>query len=507
MNNRSKGRKGELEARQEWTERLNRFAAAKNAKQRQAAIEPELKINPGGALRDLLLAWGYSASSRGRKAKNLDTEAPGVPARQRLEASLNELYGAKPASVASLYKKLAGTMPTTVKDACRIVAALISSWPEPMAPSSTAQNLAESFVRELLSVLSSGRSYEWTLADMEIRIFNLIDEERIGVSEFIGDAGQQEGALIVAGARNILVGTHPVNIISEFHSLTTNFIARRGKGILVFVFDSALFEAGREGFKLLYNIGLLSTAVTAFALYPKDYDYTNSIQQHKVDWSSWREFSSRCCVVIRKPPFINPSSGELLKRDNFDRYFASWKPAQKFDQLAELKGFVRFDSSHVLPREYPPGFEHHEQLDDRDFYWDVRVRPAPQEPDGLEVHYFIPPSERIVAALAAQEASERGRGRPPAKTLPIEEDFIYVIRRNSPGPRYDDAQRAIYMAARGRLNLDDGNQHSKNLNAAAALRQLGYEVLPISLMLSLFPRALHFAAAHLPDPFSVENAT
>jgi hypothetical protein len=63
------------------------------------------------------------------------------------------------------------------------------------------------------------------------------------------------------------------------------------------------------------------------------------------------------------------------------------------------------------------------------------------------------------------------------------------------------------MAARGRLNLDRDEEHDNNLNAAAALRQLGYEVLPISFLLSLFPRTLHFASANLPNLSSVENAT
>jgi hypothetical protein len=507
MNHRSKGRKAELEARHAWTERLNRFAAARTAKQRKAAIEAEIKINPGGALRDMLQAWGYSASSRGRKAKGAESELNKVPARQKLEAGLGRLYGEKPAPVSSLYKKLAGVAPTSVKDACRITAALISSWPEPIRVPGDSKAFAESFVRELLSDLSGGRSYEWSGEDIEIRVFNFVDEERVGVSEFISGAGRGEGALIVAGAKNILVGTHALTIIKEFQTLTANFLGKNGKGLLIFVFDAAIFEAGNEGYNLLYNIGLLTTAVTVFALYPNISCQSNSIQQHSVDWFAWRELSRRCCVVIRKPPFINPSTGELLKRDNFDQFFASWTPEQTFTKLDELKGFVRFDSSHVLPEAYPTGFSTQESSEIRGFYWDVRVFPASNEPDGLDVQYFIPPSEKIVSTLAAQQPQHRARGRPPIKAFAIEEDFIYIIRKPSPGPKYDDAQRAIYMAARGRLNLDRDEEHDNNLNAAAALRQLGYEVLPISFLLSLFPRTLHFASANLPNLSSVENAT
>jgi hypothetical protein len=79
----------------------------------------------------------------------------------------------------------------------------------------------------------------------------------------------------------------------------------------------------------------------------------------------------------------------------------------------------------------------------------------------------------------------------------IEEDVFYVVKQNSPGDRYDDAQRAIYMACRGRLNLDCGDLHDRNMNATAALRDVGFEVFPISILLSLFPRALHFATAQV----------
>src|SRR5262249_24085516 len=155
MNNRSKGRQAELEACQEWTERLNRFAAAKTPKQRQAAIEPELRINPGGALRDMLPAWGYSASGRGRRAKDENSEQQRVPARQKLEATLAELYGAKPAPVPSLYKKLSGGAATSVKDACRLVSTLIATWPDALSAMPDVKVFAEAFIRELLSELSS----------------------------------------------------------------------------------------------------------------------------------------------------------------------------------------------------------------------------------------------------------------------------------------------------------------------------------------------------------------
>jgi hypothetical protein len=509
MNGRPKGRQRDLIARKEWTARLNRFAAAKTSKQRQATIETALKINPGGTLREMLQAWGYSASARGRKAKQSAEEKSATPARERLELTLATLFGKTPSPVPSLYAKLAGRVDTTVKDACRIVAALIFAWPESLGvlhgttskkARDAACSLAELFIRELLTELSGGRSREWAAGDMDIRVFRLVDEERVGVSQFIKGAGEEEGALIVAGARNILIGTHPVDVIREFHRVTSQFVGKDHKGLLIFVLNAAIFESGPEGFNLINNIGLLAAAVTAFALMPGDYNYINPIQDYKVDWSAWRTLSSRCCVVLRKPPLIDPSTGQFLKPHRFDDFIAGWRPEQKFDRLGELRGFVRFDSNHVLPRTYPSKFG--EDVLGKDLYWDVLVRPTQSELDGLGVQYFIAPlpqTAKTAAALRGSEEPQRERGRPALTTMSIEEDFFYVIRKESPGPHYDDAQRAIYMAARGRLNLDQGERHGQNLNAAAALRQIGYEVLPISIMLSLFPRALHFAAAEQPE--------
>ncbi len=503
MKPRSKGRKGEQEAREEWTERLQRFANARTAKQKQAAIEPALKINPGGALRDMLLAWGYSASARGRKPKGAAANGQDKTARERLEETLDALFGAKPTPVRSLYAKLAGRTDITVKDACRIVAALLVTWPVPFESldvresTEKAAAVSDSLMRELLSDLSGGRSRQWTLNDLAVRTFRLADEERIGVRQFIRDASEEEGALLVAGARNILIGDTPIQTIIGFYNLTKQFVEQSKKGILVFIFDAAIFEAGPDGFSLLYNIGLLSTAVTAFSLFPEKYDPKNSIQQHSVDWSSWQRLSKQCCVVVRRPTVVD-SKGVLLKGSRFDDFFSDVISPIAFDKLGELKGFVRFESTHVLPRVYPSAFNERDDLFGKDLYWDVLIRPSVDEPEGLRVEYYIPPPQTVITSLAGQDGNVSVRREAPVKvetTQPIEEDLIYVIRRNSPGLNYDDAQRTIYLAARGRLGLDSGNLHLRNLNAAAALRHVGYEVLPIALLISLFPKTLQFAAA------------
>lgn len=505
MNGRPKGRHGTFQARKEWTARLNRFAAAKTSKQRQAVIEPSFRINPGGTLKDLLMAWGYSASSRGRKAKGAEDDHD-QPSREKLQAVLNELFG--PSAVPSLFKKLAGG-DATVRDACRIAAALLHSWPvsfdDPNAEaarqdSAKARAIAELFIRELLNELSGGRSRAWTEREMEVRGFSLVDEERVGVSQFIKEASETEGALIVAGAKSILLGPDPIEIIRQAHHLLGRFVGGHN-GLLVFVFNSALFEAGKSGFNILYNSALLSTAITGFALFREGYDYQRSIQEHEVDWSFWRQLSRRCCVVLRKPPLIDPQTGKLLKQRNFDDFIAGWRPEQKFDQVGDLRGFVRFDSDHILPRTYPPDFG--EALLGKDLYWDVLIQPKQDAFEGLAVKYYTPPIHAVEQAAKAGGGSDtttavqipRQRGRPSTTMMSVEEDVNYVVARPSPGERYDDAQRAIYMAARGRLNLDEGEKHQQNLNAAAALRQVGgFEVLPISIMVSLFPRALLFAA-------------
>ena len=129
VNGPAQGRQGDLLAREQWTERLKQFAGASSDKLRQDVIEPALKLAPGGALREMLRAYGYSASARGRKPKGALSEKT---ARERLESALNEIFGKEPSPVPSLYAKLAGRMDTSVKDAVRIVTALIRSWPEPL---------------------------------------------------------------------------------------------------------------------------------------------------------------------------------------------------------------------------------------------------------------------------------------------------------------------------------------------------------------------------------------
>jgi len=512
MKNRSRGRKGDLEAREEWTARLNKFAAARSPKQKQAAIEAELKINPGGALRDMLHAWGYSASARGRKSHEAmarQGDAPRKTARERLEETLDDLFGKKPSPIPSLYTKLAGRKDVTVTDACRLVSAMIMTWPEPLrmaggaksgdaADKVTAQ--AEAFVRELLSEVSDERSYEWTASDMDIRGFSLVDEERVGMRHFIKSASENRGALIVSGTRKIILGSDPIDTIRQFHDVTSDFTSKNTEGILIFVFDAAIFEAGREGYDLIYNIGLFSSALTAFALFPDNYDFRYPVEEHKVDWNRWVSLCSRCCAVVRRPTVVDPASGDLLKQKQIDDFVASWQPEQEFEPLKDLKGFIRFESSHVLPETYPPGFVEWYDYQEADLYWDVRVNPDKREPEGLQVSYFVP-NPRIFETTKFEpkenqddRASGSRRGRRSATLLPVEEDFLYVVKRQSPGVRYDDAQRAIYMAARGRLRLDTGTQHEKNLNAAAALRQTGFEVLPINILMSLLPRSLHFAA-------------
>jgi hypothetical protein len=512
MKDSPKRRKGESQLK-EWTARLNRFAEARTPEERQAVLENALQINPGGTIRSMLEAWGYSASGRGRKAKGDEAAKSAKPARERLEAALKDLFGDERSPVRSLYPKLAGSAELSVRDAARIVASMISTWPETITGLSGAKTreerkrrvlaLDEGFVRELFAELSAGQSRKWTFEHMERRVFKLIDEERVGVSHFIKDAGEQEGGLIVAGARDILVGPTPIDIIKDFSKLTTDFIADKNKGILIFVFDASIFESDDYQINLLHNIGLLSSAVTAFALFDRNASDAQAIKMLTVQWERWRKFASRCCVVMRRPPLIDPVSGELFAHQSFDDFVAGWRPKREFARLGEFRGLMSFDSEHVLPRTYPSEFGERDDWTGKDLYWDVLIRPSPESPEKLAVEYFFPPVQWFNKAqpegIDGTDRSRNGRGRRPAETLPLEEDSFYVVRRNSPGLTFDSAQRAIYRAARGRLNLDTGERHSENLLAAAALRQLGYEVLPISVAITLLPRSLYFAAAEPQD--------
>jgi hypothetical protein len=501
-----------------WTERLQTFAAATGKKERAAALPEEFKKNPGGTIRDLYHAWAHHfGSARGPKRSRKADAQPTVPPRERLNLTLKEMFGKRTSPVRSLYAKLAGRTPVTIRDADRIVAAIITDWPKPLGITANtrtvekryqhAKDFAEIFIRELLSELTEGRSLKWTDDKLDHRVFTLIEEERIGARQFVKDAGEKEGALIVAGSRNILVGTSPVDIIRQFHDITSHFVAEDSKGILIFVLDAAMLDGSDDRYNMLYNLGILSIAMSAFALFQDVQEGSSAVQVHHVDWTRWRAISSRCCLVMRRPPLVDPSSGMLFTREEFDAFVAGWKPHEDFEPLPPLHGFMCFDSEHVLPRTYPTTLGGREGLSGHDLYWDVLVRPTPGKPTNLRVEYFVPPPQRIVGTSEAQEGvySERlpddaatgksSRGRPLTPMQPIEEDTFYVARRNTPGAYYDEAQRAIYLAARGRLKLDTGTRHDENLLAAAALRQIGYEVLPVSVALCLLPRSLHFATA------------
>jgi hypothetical protein len=512
MKGSSKRRAAGLETRQEWTARLNRFAEAKTPEEKQAVFEHAQQINPGGTIRSMLEAWGYSASGRGRKAKGAsaaDREAK--PARERLEDALADLYGSESNPVKSLYPKLAGKTFATVRDTERIVAALLWAWPEPLNRDlrgmmddrrRKARPVAVEFVRALLAELSEGRSWEWKSPDIDLYAFRLADEERIGASQFIKEVSEREGALIVASAKHILVGKSPADTIRDFPRLTSHFIDEGSKALLIFVFNAGIFDPGDEKYDLLFNLGHLTTAMTAFALFQEELEERQTVRLYKVDWSRWRRLAARCCVVVRRPPLIDPNSGELLARESFDDFINTWKPAQQFDRLEHIEPIRSFGGRHILPRAYPSSWSADDTLSGRDFYWDVTVRPAGEEREGLKVEYFIPHAQPISSAPngAAAEATQimqeaGGRGRRPAQTRPIEGETFYVIHKDSPGEEHDDAQRTIYRAARARLHLDTGNDHAKNLLAAAALREAGYEVLPIAVAMSLLPRSLYYAAA------------
>jgi hypothetical protein len=509
---RPSGRMAGVQTRQEWTARLQRFAEAQTREEKRAVFDHAQQINPGGTIRSMLEAWGYSASGRGRK-KAREVEHAAEPARSRLETALREIYGRQSSPVASLYPKLAGIAAASVQDAGRIVAALIHTWPEPLTFIVEAKNaeerrrcsrqMAEELIRTLLAELSGERSWDWRSIDIEEHGFKLTAEERIGIVHFIKDAANHEGAWIVASTKGILVADNPVNAIRNFHRATQEFVEAGAKGLLIFVLDAGIFHAGENRFDLLYNLGQLTSAITAFALFQGELEEMHTVKLYKVDWSRWQGLAARCCLVMRRPPLIDPTSGELLASGDFDDFIAEWLPPRPFSRLKHVDPIIEFTGAHVLPEIYPPELHATEALSGKDLHWNVTVRPCVDAPDGLKVEFFIPPAQSVAPTLASdngKQATENipeqraKRGRRRTQYRAIEGDSFYVIRCSSPGLAYERAQRAIYMASRARLLLDSGDEHERNLIAAAALRHLGFEVLPLSVAISLLPRSLHYAA-------------
>ncbi len=185
--------------------------------------------------------------------------------------------------------------------------------------------------------------------------------------------------------------------------------------------------------------------------------------------------------------------------------FRSWRPNRILISLGRCKAFSVLTAATSFRDTYPSKFG--AALLGRDLYWDVIVRPTQNHPDLLEVQYYIPPNQDADIPIERWH-DENGSARVHEIRATfgnqddfIEEDFLYLVQYESPGAPYDDAQRAIYRAARGRLNLDTGETHLRNLNFAAALRQIGYEVFPISVLLSLFSRMLN-----LPPPYNLTSA-
>ena len=498
-----KGKDDGRTPRQRWTETLRILSSAVTPEDWQRELSDLPKINPGKVVRSLLEAWGYSLAARGRKKGNSPPSL--IRGRDLIEETLQRLFpderdgqrGETKARqpVASFNAKLSGNIDLSVRDSWKIAAALLRTWPEQI-PALQAYSddqiirFARSLVVELLQDITNGQSAEWSDEEMDIRMFRLIDEDRVGVRQFIKDAGEQEGALIVAGIRNILIGTHAVDTVRQFQALTTDFLGEHHKGILIFVFDAAFFDAGEDALHLFINFATLRTAIEAFSLFEKDYGYQGLMPKHRVSWNRWEALSSKCCVVMRKPQVPDPTSGVVLEGDALDSYLKDRMLRGNDEKPGSFSGGTRIDSEHVLPRFNPPAFDDTARSAPRsDLYWDVLVRPSKTSHASLDVQYFIPPPEPITATTEAQTAL-RGRGRPPAPKLPIEDDLSYLVNKASPGLEYDDAQRLIYKAARGRLNLDSGSLHAENLNAAAALRSVRFEVMTLPEMLNLYPQSL-----------------
>ncbi len=506
---------------------LNTFCSASDA-DKPHVIPQEWKKKPGGVIRELFKTWSFVFAANAENEERGPQSLAKLRGRDRLAEMINEIYGAddRKNPVRSLVAKLAASMPASVRDTIRIVAAIIANWPldeleatknalDRDAKFVLAKSFSEAFVRELLSHQSEGKSHDWTDAELEDHVFLLKDEVRISSERFVREITQEKGALIVAGAQRILVGDNPVAIIRSFLELTKFFADENNEGILIWVVDAGFLEAGADRFLLLYNLELLSTAMTTFAMMQSDPHPLHSLGIQKIDWSSWRSLSSRCCVVMRDPPVIDPQTGDFIPPHKIDDFICKWFGANHFEKLSTARTYIRLDGQHILPSVFPRGFGRGDELSGESLYWDVRVRPSKEEPMNLAVEYFVLPKQEVSEAITTHQArtasdnesphayhpQPKGRGRPTTHKIPIE-GYVTVIKVDSPGFDYDQAQRLIYLAARGRLKLDTGEKHKDNLKAAAALRERGFETWPIDIMMSALRYSMTKAAQYRRPPLS-----
>lgn len=488
---------------------------------------------PGLALRVLISTWSKFAKVEKAVNKGESPEVQKVT-RDKLTEALNaasaklswlqsgsmEQGRRKKLPVHNLPAKITGNAPASVEDTIRIVTAMIFHWPHEELPkggpeyaklrlaendSALAQTIAERFVRTLLMPLLGGNAKEWESLDREKRAFRFKDEERISVTTFLEIASTEKGALIIAASKRTFIERDPVDSIKNFAKLADKFSDQDGRGLVIFLINASIFEDLDSRHERLYNLGLLNTAILAYALECNTEIGRSPLAQgsNGGDGEKWRGFARRCCIVMWNPPLIDTTTGLTLAEEGIDKCVGEIGRWQEFGRTQALE---RLRLEHLLPQMLPLGFRDADPISGDAFHCNVRVTEKGNENE-LQVKFFVVPQQEVAGNGDQDDTKIRSRGRPIA-TEPIEgKRAAYLVdRRPTDKPhvsddhqarQYDNAYRAIYLAARGRLAHTTSPTvlaSQEEESAIAALRQEGFEVFPVAIAVSLLPELITAAA-------------
>jgi hypothetical protein len=431
----------------------------------------ELHGDPGQILRDLVLTWGFQRPNR---------------ISEQLERAFTTLAqdGLKPV-IHNLHSKVVGRTPLMLTDATHLVAAIVHTWPkegplEDLRSARLARAFALRFMREFMlataptkSAEELQRAYDRALtandtSELDRLVIYLREGAAADAHALILEASGHPGALIIAAAKNIFIGSDPSTDIRDFVDLCATFADPSGKGLLIIVMDGDLF--GEESHLTIYHLSLLGAAITRYALMQRD------------SWDGWLRFRNRCCLVLRDFAAISSKSTELAKGSAIDVLVQEELHVKEFDVLPDAAPTSEFSfgPNEVLRNDYPSWVDH-SYAKSQSHHWDV-VLTEGETGAPTKVRYFIVPRQQV------GKLGERDKDKHRRLVASEVAHLIESAKPSSAADReaYDAAQEAIYWAARGRLGLDrDHETRQRNLMAAAELRRMGFEIFPIEVALAL----------------------
>ena len=465
---------------------------------RQLAENPSLKLDdgflekPGQAVYRLYRAWlSQHSHEASRDALHKEIEKSGR-------------------AVASLNHKLAGRMFMSARDMINVVATIIQAWTvdsegrtTPMKGVSDELALSDQFVRQLLYRAAGGDLFEnlpaddirrirhdpslWNEEELRTRALQLL-ESRISARRLLKLAGRGKGALIVASAEQAIMGYNPISRLHEFRGLLDYFMKDEALGYLIWVIDMGPLTEIPDSIQKFVNLASIQTAIKAYAMLSPTRSF---------DLNQWNKLQHRVCIVVKNATVIS-QGGEFRRGADAASELESDSQQVMTEDAAEnaRANYPSLQEMHFLPREVPT--EWIKRLGKRRLHdeaqWNVWIQ---DDEESLKVAWYVTPKQEISVEVkqdTRREASrEKGtrRGR-PEKFTPIEGE-AYLINIVSPDNKsydklgyknkfYDDAQKLIYQAARYRLNgqKTPSSTTDEGPLAVALLRNLGFEVLPIS---------------------------